>query len=133
MAFGDDSDEKYLELHHPDLFPFGRGGFNEQRKKRIFQFGSQSALLHHLLNLNTRQFQKVDFLLPLYGRKTRSDVAKKAFVQSIPPSKSSLHGLTKAEAYGRVSEEDIRLACEYKKGCAKLLASGYRIHKYQLV
>ena len=105
LEFGNDSDEKYLELHYPDLFPFGRGGFNENRKKRI----SQSALLRHLLNLSTRQFQKVDFLLPLYDRKTRSDVAKKAFVQSILPSKCSLDGVrtTRGEAYGRVTEEDL--------------------------
>ena len=80
------------------------------------------------MNLSTRQFQKVDFLLPLYDRKTRSDVAKKAFVQSILPSKCSLDGVrsTRGEAYGRVTEEDLRLACEYKKECAKAASAGLR-------
>ena len=33
--FASDSNPDYLELHYPDLFPFGRGGFGEQRKNQI--------------------------------------------------------------------------------------------------
>ena len=54
--FASDSNPDYLELHYPDLFPFGRGGFGEQRKNQI----SRQALVKHLLNLSTRQFHQVD-------------------------------------------------------------------------
>ena len=35
QEFVSDSDPKYLETHYPDLFPFARGGFGEERKVRI--------------------------------------------------------------------------------------------------
>lgn len=122
LDFGSDTDEKYLELHYPDLFPFGRGGFNEIRKIRI----SRSSLLRHLLNLSTRQFQEADFLLPLYDMKTRSDVGKMAFVRSILPSRILYNGdiTTRAQAYGRVNSEDLQLACTYKMACAKAASVG---------
>ena len=122
MDFVSDTDDKYLELHYPDLFPFGRGGFNEKRKIPI----SRSALLRHLLNLSTRQFQEVDFLLPLYDMKTRRDVAKMSFVRSILPSRNLCNGsiTTRAEAYGRISSEDLQLACSYKMACAKAASEG---------
>lgn len=122
MDFVSDMDDKYLELHYPDLFPFGRGGFNEKRKINI----SRSALLRHLLNLSTRQFQEVDFLLPLYDMKTRRDVAKMSFVRSILPSRNLYNGSisTRAETYGRVSSEDLQLACSYKLACAKAASEG---------
>ncbi len=58
--------------------------------------------------------------------KTRRDVAKMAFVKSILPSKTSLNGdvTTRAEAYGRVCEVDLQLACNYKKACAKAASEG---------
>ena len=68
--FASDSNPDYLELHYPDLFPFGRGGFGEQRKNQI----SRQALVKHLLNLSTRQFQQVDFVLPIYDMVTRQQV-----------------------------------------------------------
>lgn len=120
--FGSERDENYLEKHYPDLFPFGRGGFGERRRKQI----SRSSLLNHLLNLSTRQFQQPDFLLPLYDMKTRIDVAKLAFVRSIlPPRELNQHQITtRAEAYGRIRSEDLQLACTYKIDCAKAASQG---------
>ena len=56
---------------------------------------------------------------------TRAEVAKMAFVRSILPSKKIDGDITtRAEAYGRVSCEDLNLACTYKKACAKAANQG---------
>ena len=56
---------------------------------------------------------------------TRAEVAKMAFVRSILPSRKIDGDITtRAEAYGRVSSEDLNLACTYKKACAKAASQG---------
>jgi hypothetical protein len=62
QQFVSDSDPNYLETRYPDLFPFGRAGFNEKRKIPI----SNKTLIAYYTNLSTRQFQKPDFVLPVY-------------------------------------------------------------------
>ncbi len=49
--FVSDSDPNYLEIRYPDLFPFGRGGFDETRKILI----SKKMLVAYYTNLSTRQ------------------------------------------------------------------------------
>ena len=58
--------------------------------------------------------------------KTRSDVAKMAFVRSVLPSRILVDGdiTNRAEAYGKVTTEDLNLACTYKKACAKAASEG---------
>ena len=70
-AFVSDRDVNYLETHYPDLFPYGRGGYGEKRDNHI----SRKAYFAHLLRLGTRQFQSVDFVLPVYDVLTRNDVS----------------------------------------------------------
>lgn len=123
MEFADESDPSYLEWRYPDLFPFGRGGFGERRKKQI----SRKALVKHLLNLSTRQFQRVDFVLPVYDMLTRIDVSRLAYVRSILPSRFSQpngQATSKGETFGRVSNEDMELALKYKIKCAKAVRCG---------
>ncbi|EFX73115.1 hypothetical protein DAPPUDRAFT_325613 [Daphnia pulex] len=124
--FMSDSNPDYLELHYPDLFPFGCGGFGEQRKNPI----SRKALVQHLLNLSSRQFQQVDFVLPIYDMVTRQQVSNMAYVRSILPSRlsGSERGTTnsKGEVYGRVSMEDLRAAHGYKVTCAEAASQGCR-------
>lgn len=50
--FVSDSMPKYLETLYPDLFPFGRGGFDEIRRIRI----SKKALVAYYAKISTRQF-----------------------------------------------------------------------------
>ena len=123
--FASDSNPDYLELHYPDLFPFGRGGFGEQRKNQI----SRQALVKHLLNLSTRQFQQVDFVLPIYDMVTRQQVSNMAYVRSILPSRLSgpeRGTSSKGEAYGRVPMEDLKAAHDYKVVCADAANRGLR-------
>ncbi|EFX74026.1 hypothetical protein DAPPUDRAFT_252437 [Daphnia pulex] len=57
QQFVSDSDLDYLETHYPDLIPFGRSGFSEERKIPI----SKKTLIAYFTNLSTRKFQQPDF------------------------------------------------------------------------
>ncbi|KZS21321.1 Uncharacterized protein APZ42_011228 [Daphnia magna] len=97
-SFVSDSSPNYLEIHFPDLLPFGRGGTGETRRIKI----SRKALLACMLNLSTRQFQEVDFVLPMYDMVTRQLVSTIGFVRSkIQSRRRGADGTlsTKAEAW----------------------------------
>ena len=68
--FQAENDPCYLEKCYPDLLPFGRGGYGEERRIPI----SRQVLLRYMLNLSTRQFQHVDFLFPNYDIVCRKNV-----------------------------------------------------------
>ena len=119
LDFASDSDCNYLELHYPDLFPCGRGGFGEKRKIKI----SRKALLKHLVNLSTRQFQEVDFVLPVYDMTVQQEVKRMSFVRSILAS-HNVNGetgsnVTLGDMFGRVSNHDLKLASDYKMACSR--------------
>ena len=121
--FINDSDSNYFEIHYPDLFPFGRGGSNEKRRIKI----SRKALLAYMVNLSTRQFQEVDFVLPVYDMVTRQQVSTMGFVRSqIPSRKTNADGTlsSKAEAFGHVSLLDMKKVCDHKIACAKSASKG---------
>ena len=110
--FASDSDEKYLERRFPDLFPFSRGGFDEVRKVRI----SRNAYAAYLSNLSNRQFQKVDFVLPVYDMSVRGDSFNMARVRASLPSRLvNAYGtaVPMAEAYAKILTEDLRKAAAY--------------------
>ena len=116
-TFVSDSDTNYLEMHYPDLLPFGRGGFGEKRRIKI----SRKAILAYMLNLSTRQFQEVDFVLPMYDMVTRQEVSTIGFVRSRIPSRcrnADGSQSTKAEAFGQISAVDMKKVCEHKLNCA---------------
>ena len=122
-TFVSDSNPNYIEIHFPDLLPFGRGGTGETRRIKI----SRKALLAYMLNLSTRQFQEVDFVLPMYDMVTRQQVSTIGFVRSkIPSHRRGSDGSlsTKAEAFGQVSLEDMKKVCEHKINCAKIASKG---------
>ena len=124
--FVSDLDPDFLEIHYPDLLPFGRGGFGEPRRTNI----SRAALLSYMLNLSTRQFQQVDFLLPMYDMVTRQQVAMLGLVRSKIPSRilnSNNSTTPRAEAFGRVSIADLQMAWEYKNQCATTARKGHRL------
>ena len=123
-TFASDSDPEF-EKHYPDLFPFGRGGFGETRKIKI----SRKAYLAYLLNLSTRQFQHVDFLLPLYDMTNRQEVSNVSFVRSKLPSRSKSGDghISNGEAFGRLTSEAIQLAGQYKLAYAKATKLGQRL------
>ncbi|KAK4024020.1 hypothetical protein OUZ56_009411 [Daphnia magna] len=121
-SFVSHSNPNYLEIHFPDLLAFGRGGTGETRRIKI----SRKALLAYMLNLSTRQFQEVDFVLPMYDMITRQQVSTISFVHSkIPSRRRGADGTlsTKAEAFGQVSLEDIKKFCTHKINCAKTAAA----------
>lgn len=122
-TFISDSNPDYIEMHFPDLLPFGRGGTGEKRRIKI----SRKALLSYMLNLSTRQFQEVDFVLPMYDMVTRQQVSTMGFVRSKIPSyvKNSEGNLaSRAEAFGRVSMEDMKKVIEHKVNCAQTSKKG---------
>jgi hypothetical protein len=122
-SFVSDSNPNYLEIHFPDLLPFGRGGTAETRRVKI----SRKALLAYMLNLSTRQFQEVDFVLPMYDMVTRQQVSTIGFVRSkIPSRRRGVDGTssTKAEAFGQISLEDMKKVCEHKTNSAKTASKG---------
>lgn len=96
-VFACESDPDYLEQHYLDLFPFGRGGFGEKRKNRI----SRRAYLLYLLNLSTRQFQNIDFILHLYDMTIGQELANKVYMRSKLPSRgrSSDRTVSKSELF----------------------------------
>lgn len=113
-VFVSESDEDYLEKHYPDLNPFGRGGFGEKRKYCI----SWRAYLSYLLNLSTRQFQHVDFLLPLNDMTARQEVAKKAYIRSKLPSRarsSNSNSISQGELFGKLTTNASKKAGKFKK------------------
>ena len=123
--FCSDSDTNYLEKHYPDHFPYGRGGFGENHPTKI----SRKTLVAHLLKLSTRQFQNVDFCLPLYNVLSRMESTTSVRIRSNLPSTIQRNDgthVSKGEAYGRVPPEDLKKAGEYAKACAKAAKSGNR-------
>jgi hypothetical protein len=114
--FVSDSDPNYLEIRNPDLFPFGRGGFGETRKIPI----SKKRLIAYYANLTTRQFQKIDFVLPLYDYIVRTISYNKAMVRARLPSlmvdKDGII-MPQAVAYSKISKEDMRKSVEYQIEC----------------
>ena len=124
--FGSDSDPLYLERHYPDYFPFGRGGFAEKRKKNI----SRAAYAAYLTNLSTRQFQKPDFVLPIYNLIARTKAATMTGVRAKLPSRLfNAQGapIPSAEAYGKISIEDLKLAAQYNIDRYEAAKKGKRI------
>ena len=85
QKFVSDSDPDYLETRYPDLFPFGRAGFDEKRKIKI----SKKALIAYYTNLSTRQFQKPDFILPVYDMIARNSSYNMALVLEVDIQPSS--------------------------------------------
>jgi hypothetical protein len=76
---------------------------------------SRKAYLAYLLNLSTRQFQHVDFLLPLYDMTTRQEVSNVSFVRSKLPSRSKSGDghISNGEAFGRLTSEVMQLAGQH--------------------
>ncbi|XP_045030543.1 uncharacterized protein LOC116936604 [Daphnia magna] len=75
---------------------------------------SRKALLAYMLNLSPRQFQEVDFVLPMYDMVTRQ--------QEQWGTDGTLS--TKAEAFGQISVEDMKKFGEHKINCAKTASKG---------
>ena len=123
--FVSDSDPNYLELRYPDLLPFGRGGFGETRKIPI----SKKRLVAYYANLSTRQFQKIDFVLPLYDYIVRTLSYNKAMVRAKLPSRmvdKDGSVMPQAVAYSKISKEDMRKSVEYQIECIKRKKLGQR-------
>ncbi|KZS05303.1 Uncharacterized protein APZ42_031547 [Daphnia magna] len=117
IEFVSDSMPKYLETLYPDLFPFGHGGFDENRKVWV----SNKALVAYYANLSTRQFQQ-DFALPVYDYIARRASSNMARIRAYLPSRiRNQYGsvIPRAEAYGRISNEDLKKATKYDIECVK--------------
>nr|CAH0112404.1 unnamed protein product [Daphnia galeata] len=115
----------YLETRYPDLFPFGRAGFDEKRKIKI----SKKALIAYYTNLSTRQFQKPDFILPVYDMIARNSSYNMAIVRANLPSREinkDGNVISRAEAYSRIPLEDLRQLAEYQSICIKHQLLGKR-------
>ena len=123
QEFASDRDPDYLETRYPDLWPFARGAFEEKRKKPM----SKQAIIKRVLHLSTRQFQKVDFVLPMCDFVNMSVMKQQAFVRAKLPSyrvhPDGTH-VSRAEAFGQVSVEDLKKAGQYKKACAEAARAG---------
>lgn len=98
-------------------FPFGRGGLAEKRARHM----SEEVLLDRCLRLSTRQFQSNRFVLWAYERLQRQKGSNKAVLQG----KTVLqNGMAAAEAYGRLSPEQIIAAVKYAQECAEAQRQG---------
>ncbi|EFX68957.1 hypothetical protein DAPPUDRAFT_259323 [Daphnia pulex] len=125
QQFVSDSDPNYLETRYPDLFPFGRAGFNEQRKIPI----SKKTLIAYYTNLSTRQFQKPDFVLPVYDMIARNSSYNMALVRANLPSREiNAEGnvIPRAEAYARIPLEDLKKLADYQSEKIKRQLLGKR-------
>jgi hypothetical protein len=111
--FVSDSNPNYLEIHFSDLLPFGRVGTGETRRVKILR----KALLAYMLNISTRKFQEVDFVLPMYDMVTRQQLSTIGFVRSkIPSRRRGVDGIlsTKAEGFGKITLEDMKKSVSTK-------------------
>ena len=80
--FVNDSDSNYLEFRYPS---FGRAGTNEKERIQI----SRNGLLAYMVNLSPRQFQEVDFVLPVYDMITTEHSAIQHLVIALGPELST--------------------------------------------
>jgi hypothetical protein len=113
QQFVSDSDPNYLETRYPDLFPFGRAGFNEKRKIPI----SNKTLIAYYTNLSTRQFKKPDFVLPVYDMIARNSSYNMALIRANLPSREiNAEGnvIPRTEAYARIPLEDLKKLADYQ-------------------
>jgi hypothetical protein len=128
-VFVSDSDKDYAQTRYPDLFPYGRGGFDEPRDIPL----SRKTLLALWTNLGSRQFQKVDFVLPATDTVLRTDVTQKIFLRARLPSRTvQADGKlpSRSEAYGRISSTDLVKVAEYKKACAHATDKGMTLIQF---
>lgn len=80
-----ESDPRWPELLFPNLFPFSRGGFGEQRVHKM----SREELVRHWMRLSTGAFRGYEFLLFAYDILARQRMMRSACVQA----KISVEGL----------------------------------------
>ena len=126
QQFVSDSQPELLETRYPDLFPFGRAGFDERRKIRI----SKKALIAYYVNLSSRQFQKTDFALPIYDLIARTASSTMALIRAKLPSRTTnnhSNGIPRAEAYGRIHIEDLKKAALYQSECVRAKKYGQKV------
>jgi hypothetical protein len=122
-TFVSDSDKDYAQTRYPDLFPYGRAGFDEPRDIKL----SRETLLALWTNLGTRQFQKVDFVLPATDTVLRTAVSKKVFLRArLPSRRVALDGSvpSRAAAYGQIPKDDLLKVAAYKTACAEATDKG---------
>ena len=100
-----DWDPNFFVNSYPWKFPFGRGGFNEQRRVPI----SESELTAMYIRKSTGAFRGYDIILSLYNTNARKQAAKKTFLRTTANANTAYH----ASAFGILTEEQLQLAADY--------------------
>ncbi len=114
-SFFPQNDRSWNAASWPALFPFGRGGPEEDRPVPI----SMKAYCRHVLQLSTTRFQASEWLLHNYSAIAKDDVRRAAFIQGEIKTSSSSGGDEKqAEAFASLDPEEARRAARFQEECA---------------
>ena len=100
----------------PRQFPFGRGGPDEGRSRKI----SDKALLNHYLRVSSGVFQDYEFCLHAYDYLSRKNTRGQAGVQARMPFGS----ITKGESWAGLDDAQIQRAADYSTLCTKAAKRG---------
>ena len=104
-----DWDKDFLTQAFIELFPFARGGPNEDRVNPV----SLASCVQHYMRLSTRQFLGHRFVLSSYGIIARSLASSTAFVKAKHRTGSTSY----AEAFASLSPEQVQACATYLEEC----------------
>ena len=104
-----DWDKDFLVRAFIELFPFGRGGPDEQRLTHV----SLAQCVQHYMRLSTGQFLGHRFVLAAYGIIARSKAASTAFVKA----KNRQGQEPYSEAFANLTPEQVATCASYLEEC----------------
>ncbi len=105
---GDYENERNTPIENifPLVFPYGTGGFRMKHGRRNRM--SMEATMEHYLGLSLAQFHRPDFVLAISSMLMRS----KAFNSGIIKCRTKERGVTLAEKFSRLTEQEVALAAD---------------------
>ena len=106
-----DWDLEYLPRAFVHLFPFGRGGPDENRHHKY----SLVSILNHYLRISTGQFMGPEFVLSIYNIMARKQAQENASLVA----RRRTQGRTLAEQWAALTEDELSMCSRYQEECAR--------------
>jgi hypothetical protein len=94
----------------PHLFPYGRGGWDEVRRRPV----RPERCVAHYLRLSTHAFHETEFNLVVYDLLERAKSVHHAFVSCLQPSVSG-GGVSRAIAFASLTVPQLSMLAKYKE------------------
>jgi hypothetical protein len=110
-------DKEWMTKAFPKLYPFGRGGWGEERAVRL----SRKAYFNHLLRLSSGVFQDWEFVLHAYDLIAREDLYQAARLKAVIPTSNRQSA---ADTWATIPTAELQLAAAHQDAVGKALSAG---------